>query len=79
MYNTLIHKNNQERIAVESNALMISKCIMFSGTLGILLLFSNISVWAMKSKLYAKRPLEAEAYIHKNGPGHMTKMVTIPI
>ena len=42
-------------------------------------IFSSETAWSIKAKFYVKPPLEGGAKVYLNGPGHMTKMVAMPI
>ena len=45
--------------------------------------FSNIfsleTAWPIKAKFYVEPPWEGGRKVYINGPGHMTKMATLPI
>ena len=36
------------------------------------------TIWPIKAKFYAEPPLEGGTKVYINGPGHMTKMATMP-
>ena len=37
------------------------------------------TAWPIKAKFYMEPPWEGETKVYINGPGHMTKMATMPI
>ena len=41
--------------------------------------FSSETAWPIKAKFYVEPPLEGGMKVYINGPGHMTKMATMPI
>ena len=42
-------------------------------------IFSSETSWPMKAKFYVEPPWEGGTKVYINGPGHMTKMATMPI
>ena len=42
-------------------------------------IFSSETAWPIKAKLYVEPPWEGGTKVYINGPGHMTKMATMPI
>ena len=42
-------------------------------------IFSSETAWSVKVKFYVEPPWVGRKKIYINGPGHMTKMVTMPI
>ena len=42
-------------------------------------IFSSETTWPIKAKLYVEPPWEGGTNVYINGPGHMTKMATMPI
>ena len=42
-------------------------------------IFSCETAWPIKAKLYVEPPWEGETKVYINGPGHMTKMASMPI
>ena len=55
MYYTLINKNNQQFIYVKSNIIQISKCIMYSGTPGMRILYKMLELMVCTKSVSAKR------------------------
>ena len=41
--------------------------------------FSSETAWPIKAKFYVEPPREGGTKVYINGPGHMTKMATMPI
>ena len=41
--------------------------------------FSSETAWPIKAKFYVEPPWEGGNKVYINGPGHMTKMATMPI
>ena len=41
--------------------------------------FSSETAWPIKAKFYVEPPWAGGTKVHINGPGHMTKMATMPI
>ena len=42
-------------------------------------MFSTETAWPIKAKFYVEPPWEGGMKVYINGPGHMTKMATMPI
>ena len=42
-------------------------------------IFSSETAWSIKAKFYVEPPWEGGTKVCVNGPGHMTKMVAMPI
>ena len=42
-------------------------------------IFSSETAWTIKAKFYVEPPWEGGTKVYINGPGHMTKMVAMPI
>ena len=42
-------------------------------------IFSTETAWSIKAKFYVEPPWEGGRKVYINGPGHMTKMATMPI
>ena len=42
-------------------------------------IFSSETAWPIKAKFYVEPPWEGGTKVYINGPGHMTKMATMPI
>ena len=42
-------------------------------------IFSSETAWPNKAKLYVEPPWEGGTKVYINGPGHMTKMASMPI
>ena len=42
-------------------------------------IFSSETAWPIKVKFHMKPPWDGETKVCSNGPGHMTKMATMPI
>ena len=42
-------------------------------------LFSSETSWPIEAKFYVKTPWQGGKKVYINGPGHMTKMATMPI
>ena len=41
--------------------------------------FSSETTWPIKAKFYVEPPWQGGKKVYINGPGHMTKMATMPI
>ena len=42
-------------------------------------IFSSETAWPIKAKLYVEPPWEGGTKVYINGPGHMTKVASMPI
>ena len=41
--------------------------------------YSSETAWLIEDKFHLELPLDKRTKVYSNGPGHMTKMVTMPI